>query len=228
MADDKPEDMAKRYYRRACCMRKTARRNSLGIIGLFFSTLVAVWGASEIMLLMDIEAGENASTATEEQLEKQIQIEEQIVEVRLRRRHDFNGIAIMRDGKTAAVAGDRGLIMISKGKRHSWVKAPSNTGRSVYGVALSDNGETAVAVGRHGLVRFSADGGETWKNPGDLVGKEKDSSGVALSGDGMIAVAVGDDGLVWISRDGGATWGNPVNITEEDIIMEEDIHGVLR
>jgi len=207
MANDNPEDMAKVYTARASWKRMYAFCLFGSVIILFLCTLTAVWG-TDYLLRLAIGSAETVASAT---------IGEQMVEVQLSRRDDFNGIAIMRDGETAAVAGDDGLIMISKSDRRSWIKAPSKTKRSVYGVALSDNGETAVAVGRRGLVRSSADGGETWANPGDLAGEGKDSSGVALSGDGMIAVAVGDDGLVRISRDGGKTWGNPVDSTAENI-----------
>lgn len=215
MANDNPEDVAKRYYRRACCMRETARGNSLGIIALFISALLVVGAADLIVRWMDILAGKSASSSTEEQLEEQIEEEKRIMEVQLGRRSNFNGIAIIRGGQTAAVAGDDGLVMISDGDRSSWTKAPSNTERGVYGIALSDNGRTAVAVGRRGLIRFSSDGGETWADPGNITAK--DVNGVALSGGGNIAVAVGDEGLARISTDGGETWEHTDSNSAEDI-----------
>ena len=197
------EDLASRKY-------GNGRWCLAGVIALFLSTLAAVVFAEAVAELIIGGAETSALTITKEQLEK----------VELRRRHDFNGIATMRGGETAVVAGDDGLIMISDGDRRSWIKAPSNTERDVYGIALSDYGRTAVAVGRRGLIRFSSDGGETWEDPGNVAPQNID--GVALSGDGKIAVAVGDAGLARISRDGGKTWEDPSNITTENI----NINGV--
>ena len=208
MANDNLEKMAVEYDNLESKKNTNALGYFVGTIVLFLFTLAAVVFAETVAELVIGGAETRALAITKEQLEK----------VELRRRHDFNGIATMRDGETAVVAGDDGLVMISDGDRRSWVKAPSNTERSVYGVALSDDGETAVAIGDNGLVRISRNGGKTWANPGDLSGK--DSSGVAMSDNGMIAVAVGDEGLVRISRDSGKTWANPGDLAREDI------HGV--
>ena len=206
MANDNLKLMVGEYKDLASKKGNNAFLYFLSVIALFVFTLAAVVFAETVTECIIGRVETSALAITKEQLEK----------VELWQGDDFNGIAIMRDGETAAVTGDRGLIMISEGERHSWVKAPSiPKKRSVYGVALSDNGETAVAAGREGLIRFSSDGGETWINPGNITAEHV--NGVALSGDGKIAVAVGDKGVARISRNGGKTWAHTDSNSAEDI-----------
>lgn len=190
MANGNPKDVAEEYGRLASRKYRNARRYLVGSISLFLSTLAAVAFAEKAVELTIVEAEASASAIV-----RDLAItKEQLEEVQLWQGEDFNGIAVIRDGKTAAVAGSSGIVMISDGERRSWIKVPSNTGRYIYGIALSDNGETAVAVGASGLILISSDGGETWMKLGNIVAE--DINGVALSGDGKIAVAVGGRGSI--------------------------------
>ena len=133
-------------------------------------------------------------------------------------RSDLRSIAFSDDGRTAIVAGDDGVILLSRDRGKSWHTSRSNTGKDFTDVALSKRGDVAVAVGDRGLIRISHDGGSTWSGPGNVTSKH--INGIALSDSGKVAIAVADDDELLVSMDEGRNWRCIAGKTGEDCMAE--------
>ena len=127
---------------------------------------------------------------------------------------DLNGVVLSRDGKSVAVAGDDGTIIVGTIEQvedtQKWSPIGVNEPRKDFeALALGgEGGKTVVAVGDDGLIWSSTDPEmkrKTWNSLGEEE-RGDDFKAVAFSGDGGTAMAVGSRGRIRVFRDSDQKW----------------------
>ena len=98
-------------------------------------------------------------------------------------------------------AGDAGVVLRSAYGGATWTALTTNTRTQIRDIALNADGDRAVAVGRDGLVKGSSDGGDSWRDAGNVAAANL--NGVAIGAADNI-VAVGANKTILHSPDGAA------------------------
>lgn len=118
---------------------------------------------------------------------------------------NYFGVAILPSDR-AIVVGDKGTILISDDKGHSWTRRQQRKGDALYdlySVAFAPDGARGWVVGDGGAIFRSDDRGATWTAQD---GKVTAALLKVTAVDAQKACAVGEHGTVICTGDGGATW----------------------
>jgi photosystem II stability/assembly factor-like uncharacterized protein len=108
-------------------------------------------------------------------------------------------IALSHDGRFAAVAGDRGGLLVSDDGGLTWAPHPTGTAVDLHAVWVTSAGHV-LAVGDAGTIVRLDDDGLSVETPGSGTLRA-----VHLNGAG-VGLAAGDGGEVLSTSDGGRTW----------------------
>ena len=157
---------------------------------------------------------------------------------------DLNAVALSEDGQITAIAGENGMIMVSRNLRESWdsIRLERRFSKADFNdIALSNDGNFMIAVGDEGTICVSQkNNGFNW-NCGKFKVEDKhpDLHGVSVTGDGGRAIAVGEEGEFLFLSDGSTsnysidTWQRITlpreysNQDLEDIAIVDNSHGTL-
>ncbi|MBF0101576.1 MAG: hypothetical protein HQK77_11780, partial [Desulfobacterales bacterium] len=108
------------------------------------------------------------------------------------------------DMNTFVTVGERGHILVSKDKGHSWKQAKVPT-RSMLTAVFFANSTHGWAVGHDAVIVHTQDGGESWTRQFFAPEKEQPFFDVWFK-DAQFGIAVGAYGLFMITKDGGKQW----------------------
>ncbi|WP_449432576.1 WD40/YVTN/BNR-like repeat-containing protein [Pseudomonas putida] len=119
-------------------------------------------------------------------------------------RMQVNGLLNL--GQRQVAVGERGIILLSDDRGHTWQQATVQPQRQISLTALTAlSAEQLIAVGQDGLILSSKDGGSTWQE----VHYEPDAGepllGVWAAGAGQV-FAFGSYGRFYQSDDAGQNW----------------------
>ncbi|MDB6092218.1 MAG: hypothetical protein JWN85_5002 [Gammaproteobacteria bacterium] len=114
-------------------------------------------------------------------------------------------IALASAGERLVAVGDRGHILLSDDKGHTWTQAESvPTQALLTGVCFADT-RRGIAVGHDEVILTTADAGRTW-NRAHYAPEAQQPLLDVWCGQGGRAIAVGAYSAYFSTEDGGATW----------------------
>jgi len=121
-------------------------------------------------------------------------------------------------GSELVVVGDRGTILRSSDRAHTWRAVPRATAATLTGISFAAHPGTAGtagwAVGHDALILGTTDGGRTWSKQFQG-GNLQDSFLDVLALDARHVIAVGAYAMYFETKDGGKTWSKR-KVTEDD------------